>query len=222
MTMKTDELIEQLARGVTPVTPVPQPWRRAAIWFVGTAVYIGVLATMMTSSAELSANSVWRLLLPQLAAIAVSAVAAAAAFASIVPGASSRVLLWPSIALSSWIGILVVGAVQEWGTTGAVGLPPPREWLCVAMIGVGGTLPALVMARMLREGAPLTPRVTGALVALAAAGLANVGACISSHPHTSSAVVLLWHGATVTALTAAGAWAGPQFFSWQRLRHLSR
>ena len=71
------------------------------------------------------------------------------------------------------------------------------------------------------SGPPVQPARNKKLI-LAAAGLANVGACISSHPHTSSAVVLLWHGATVTALTAAGAWAGPQFFSWQRLRHLSR
>lgn len=89
------------------------------------------------------------------------------------------------------------------------------------MIGLGGALPAWAMARMLRYGAPLTPRVTSALVALAAAGLANVGACIS-HPHPSSAVVLLWHGATVAALVAASAWAGQHLISWERLRRLSR
>ncbi len=220
--MKTDDLIEQLARGITPVARFPRPWRRAAIWLVGATVYLGVLTMMMTSSADVSGNNnVWRFLLPQIAAIAVSGAAAAAAFASIVPGASSRVLFWPSVALVLWIGILLVGSVQDWQTTGAAGLAPRREWLCVAMIGLGGALPAWAMARMLRDGAPLTPRVTSALVALAAAGLANVGACIA-HPHTSSTVVLLWHGATVAALVAASAWAGQHLFSWERLRHLSR
>ena len=71
--MKTDDLIEQLARGITPVARVPRPWRRAAIWLVGAAVYLGVLAMMMTSSADVSGNNtVWRFLLPQIAAIAVS------------------------------------------------------------------------------------------------------------------------------------------------------
>jgi hypothetical protein len=220
--MKTDDFIEQLANGVTPVARFPRPWRRAAIWLVGAAVYIGVLAMMMTSSADVSANNdVRRFLLPQIAAIAVSGAAATAAFASIVPGASTRVLLWPSVALVLWIGILIVGSIQEWQSAGATGLAPPREWLCVAMIGLGGALPAWAMARMLRYGAPLTPRVTSALVALAAAGLANVGACIS-HPHTSGAVVLLWHGATVAVLVAASAWAGQRLFSWERLRRLSR
>jgi hypothetical protein len=222
MNLKTDDFIERLARGVEPVAPLQRPWRRAAMWLVGAAVYIGLLAMMMTSSADVSANSdAWRFLLPQVAAITVSGAAAAAAFASIVPGASSRVLLWPSVAVALWIGILLVGSVQEWQTTGAAGLAPQREWLCVAMIGVGGALPALAMARMLRDGAPLTPRVTSALVALAAAALANVGACIS-HPHPSSAVVLLWHGTAVASLVAVSAWAGRHVFSWERLRRLSR
>jgi hypothetical protein len=219
--MKTDDFIEHLARGVTPVAPFPRPWRRAAIWLAGAAVYVAVLAMMMTSSADMSANYVWRFLLTQVAAIVVSAAAAAAAFASIVPGSSSRVLLWPSIPLVLWIGVLLVGSVQEWQATGAAGLAPAREWLCVAMIGIGGALPALALARMLRDGAPLTPGITTALVALAAAGLSNVGACIS-HPHTSSAVVLLWHGATVAALVAASWRAGEHVFSWERLRHRSR
>jgi len=219
--MKTDDFIEQLARGITPVAPFPQPWRRAAVWLMGAAAYFAALSVMMTSSADVSVTNVWQFLLPQVAAVGVSAAAAAAAFTSIVPGASSRVLLWPSTVLALWIGILLFGSVQEWQTTGAAGLAPWREWLCVAMIGLGGALPAWAMARMLRFGAPLTPRVTSALVALAAAGLANVGACIS-HPHTSSAVVLLWHGATIATLVAMSAWAGEHVFSWERLRGRSR
>lgn len=221
MSMQTDDFIEQLARGVEPVAPLQRPWRRAATWLIGAAVYIGLLAMMMTSSADVGANSdAWRFLLPQIAAITVSGAAAAAAFASMIPGASSRVLFWPVVAVAAWVGILLVASLQEWQTTGAAGLAPQREWLCVAMIGVGGALPALAMARMLRHGAPLTPRATSALVMLAATGLANIGACISQ-PHTSSAVVLIWHGTTVAALVAASAWAGRFVFSWERLRHLS-
>ncbi|MGH9200144.1 MAG: NrsF family protein [Vicinamibacterales bacterium] len=222
MSLKTDDFIERLAAGVEPVAPLPRPWRRAATWLVGATVYIGILAMMMTSSVDVSANGVaWRFVLPQVAAIVVSGAAAAAAFASIVPGASPRAVLWPAAAVALWIGTLLVGSVQEWQTTGAVGLAPQREWLCVAMIGLGGALPALAMVQMLRQGAPLTPRVTSALVVLAAAGLANVGACIS-HPHASSAVVLIWHGATVVSLVAVSTWAGRFVFSWARLSHPSR
>jgi len=219
--MKTDDFIEQLARDVEAVTPIQRPWLRAATWLLGAFVYIGALTLMMTASGDVTANGTgWWFLLPQIAAIAVSAAAAAAAFASVVPGASPRVLLWPAAAVVVWLGSLLVGSFQEWEAIGTVGLAPQREWLCVAMIALGGALPALGMALMLRHGAPLTPRVTTALAVLAAAGLANVGACVS-HPHPSSAVVLIWHGATVLLLVAVSSWAGRSVLSWERIHHLN-
>jgi hypothetical protein len=219
--MKTDDFIERLAHRLEPVTPLHRPWLRATTWLVGAFAYMGVLTLMMTSSGDPTATEAgWWFLLPQISAIAVSAAAAAAAFASVVPGASSRVLLWPAAAVVVWLGSLLVGAFQEWQAIGTVGLAPQREWLCVAMIAIGGTLPALGMTLMLRHGAPLTPRVTTALAVLAAATLANVGACLS-HPHTSSAVILIWHGTTVLSLVAVSAWAGRSVLSWDRICHLN-
>ncbi|MCA1672173.1 MAG: DUF1109 domain-containing protein [Actinobacteria bacterium] len=219
--MKTDDVIAQLAREVEAVTPLQRPWLRAATWLLGAFLYMGVLTLMMASSGDVTTNGTgWRFLFPQVAAIAVSAGAAAAAFASVVPGASRRVLLWPAAAVVMWLGSLFVGSVQEWQAIGTLGLAPQREWLCVAMIALGGALPALGMTRMLRHGAPLTPRATTALAVLAAAGLANVGACVS-HPHTSNAVVLIWHGTTVLALVVMSSWAGRSVLSWDRVRHLN-
>jgi hypothetical protein len=219
--MKTDDFIERLARDVEAVTPLQRPWLRAATWLLGAFVYMGALTLMMTSSSDVATNTTgWWFLLPQVAAIAVSAAAAAAAFASVVPGASPRVLLWPAAAVVVWLGSLLIGSLQEWQAIGTVGLAPQREWLCVAMIALGGALPALGMTLMLRHGAPLTPRMTTALAVLAAAGLANVGACVS-HPHTSSVVVLIWHGATILTLVAVSSWAGRSVLSWDRLRHLN-
>jgi hypothetical protein len=219
--MKTDDFIERLAWGVEPVTPLQRPWLRAAMWLLGALVYMGAVTLMMTSTGDVTANGThWWFLLPQVAAIAVSAAAAAAAFASVVPGASPRVLLRPAAAVVVWLGSLLVGSFQEWEAIGTVGLAPQREWLCVAMIAMGGALPALGMGLMLRHGAPLTPRITTALAVLAAAGLANVGACVS-HPHASSAVVLIWHGATVLSLVAVSSWAGRSVLSWDRVCHLN-
>jgi hypothetical protein len=220
--MKTDELIDQLARSAAPVVPRSHPWQGTAAWLTGAASYFVVLAALMTSSADLADNGIsWRFLLPQIVAIVTSGAAAAAAFASMVPGTSPRVRYWPVAAAGLWVGVLVVGSVREWPAAAPATLAPAREWLCVAMIGLGGALPALALTRMLRPGAPLTPGVTGALVGLAATGLANVAACVT-HPHTSSAVLLLWHGATVAVLVTASAWAGRRVFSWDRLRRESR
>jgi hypothetical protein len=215
--MKTDDFIEQLARDVVAVTPLRHPWVRAVTWMCGAAVYMGVLTLMMTSAADVSANGTgWWFLFPQIAAVVVSAAAAAAAFATVIPGASARVLLWPAAAIGVWLGGLFVGSLREWQSTGGAALAPQHEWLCVAMIALGGALPALAMIFMLRQGAPLTPRVTTALSVLAAAGLANVGACVS-HPHSSSAVILIWHGASVLTLVALSSWAGRSVLSWTRI-----
>jgi hypothetical protein len=40
---------------------------------------------------------------------------------------------------------------------------------------------------------------------VAIASLANITACVS-HPHPGSAVILVWHGATIATLAALGAW----------------
>jgi hypothetical protein len=219
--MKTDDVIERLAQEVQAVTPLQHPWLRAATWLSGALVYMAAVTLMMMSTGDATANGArWWFLLPQIAAIAVSGAAAGAAFASVVPGASPRVLMWPVAAVVVWLGSLLVASFQEWTAIGTVGLAPPREWLCVAMIAIGGALPAWVMALMLRHGAPLTPRVTTALAVLAAAGLANVGACLS-RPHASTAVVLIWHGATVLLLVAASSWAGRSVLSWDRIRRLN-
>jgi hypothetical protein len=64
MTIKTDELIERLARGVEPVVLLQPPWRRAAIWLVGAAAYIGLLSIVIMSSAEGNdISDAWRFLL---------------------------------------------------------------------------------------------------------------------------------------------------------------
>jgi hypothetical protein len=72
----------------------------------------------------------------------------------------------------------------------------------------------LVLAVMLRRGAPLTPGATAALAALAVAALANVGACLSL-PHANSAITVVWHGGVVLVLAAVAALAARLLFGWR-------
>ena len=214
--MNTDRLIERLAQEAEPAPPLAQPWTRAATWLAGVAIYLFVVALSMTSSADVAANGIgWRFVFPQIAAIVTSLAAAVAAFASIVPGYSRRILALPAVAAAVWLGSVAGWSLQEWNQ--GVSLAAPREWLCVAMIVGGGAVPALLMSTMLRRGAPLTPGVTTALAALAVAGLSNVVACLSE-PHPSSVVVLIWHGGTIVTLVALAAWAGRRVLNWERLR----
>jgi hypothetical protein len=220
--MNTDRLIESLAQDLRPAPALRGPWARAGWWLLGAAAYLGILTLMMTSRADLAANGTsWRFVVPQVAAILTSAAAATAAFASTVPGFSRRILLLPVAAAMVWLGSLLAGAVSEVSQVGSASVAAPREWLCVAMILFGGALPGVGIGLMLRKGAPLTPRLTAALGVLAVATLANVSACIS-HPHSSSAVTLVWHGGTILALLALAAGGGHLVLTWEQRQRPAR
>jgi hypothetical protein len=213
--MNTDVLIERLARDFKPVRPLHRPWTRAALWLLGTSLYLGALTLSMTSKDDVAANAThWRFIVQQLAAIATGISAAVAAFTSVAPGYSRQAFLLPALAVSAWLATIIVGFPQEWHEAGLAGPAVQREWLCVLTIVLGGLLPAVGLAVMLRRGAPLTPRLTTALGVLAAAGLANVVACVS-HPHPSSIAVLVWHGTTIVALFCLGGALGRSVLTWR-------
>jgi hypothetical protein len=213
--MTTDRLIEELVRDLRPAVPLQPPWVRAGWWLLGAVAYLGMLTLVLTSRADIAANGTgWRFMAPQAAALVMAAAAALAAFATTVPGASRRVLLPVAAAALLWIASLLGDAAQEWSRPGGVTLAVPDEWLCVAMAVFGGLLPAAGLARMLRRGALLTPPLTAALAAVAVTALANIGACLS-HPHPSSAVILVWHGATMVTLATLAAWGSRRALAWE-------
>ena len=73
-----------------------------------------------------------------------------------------------------------------------------------------GTAPAIALWIMLRRGAPLTPRWTAALGALAAAGLGNF--CVRlGHPEDVTVMLLVWHAGGVIVLSALASVAGRTF-----------
>jgi len=217
--MNTDRLIESLAQDLRPAPALRAPWARAGWWLLGAAAYLGILTLLMTSRADLLANgSSSGLVFSQIAAILTAAAAAAAAFASTVPAFSHRVLLLPAVAAMVWFGSLVGGAVWEWRQSGGADVAAASgEWLCVATIVFGGAPPGVGIGLMLRKGAPLTPRLTAALGVLAVAALANVSACVS-HPHSSNAVTLVWHGSTILALLAGAVSGGRFLLTWEQQR----
>jgi hypothetical protein len=81
---------------------------------------------------------------------------------------------------------------------------------------LGGLAPAVMMALMLRRGAPLSPRLTTALGVLAVAGLGNLGMCLAE-THPLRIVVLVWHGGTLLTLALFAAWAGGRLLNWKGL-----
>jgi hypothetical protein len=186
------------------------------VWLAATTLFLAALVVLraVVSDAPL-ARIPMSLAVAQTAAMVTSVFAAAAAFMTIVPGTSSRrVLLWPCLATAVWVGSLVIGMFEA-GSAGIAAVSAATEWPCVLLIALGSLVPVVGLTHLLRQGAPLTPRITLGLGVLAAAGAANVAACVSS-PHTSSGVLLFWHGTTILVLVAAGALAGRPILAWPR------
>ena len=213
--MKTDEstqsLIDALARGLEPVPRLPSAGKRAAAWSVGAAMYVLLLVAMMAWFAGSTANWFKPFWVSQLIAVATSVLASAAAFASVIPGSPNRWRVWAALAAPVWL-ITLIGASPadvDWGAATAA----PHEWVCIGLILIGGAPLMIVLARMLRRGAPLSPATTAGFAALAAASLMNVAAC-AALPHSVGAVTFVWHGSVVAAVTVLAALCGHLLFKW--------
>jgi hypothetical protein len=210
--MKTENLIESLAQRLEPTPLLPSPAKRAAAWSLGALLYVGLLVLGMGFVAgftDVTGAPFWVAL---ATALATGVLASSAAFASVVPGIANRAGLWALAAGLVWLGSLLAapGADADWSAVGRAS----HEWACVAFIVIGGAPLAVALAWMLRRGAPLRPSTTAAFAVLAAAALANAGACFSL-PHANGAVTFAWHGTVVLVLIILGALTGRLVFAWR-------
>jgi hypothetical protein len=217
MPTKTEELIRSLGENLVPVRPLRHPWIRTAAWLVPSLSYVAVTVLIMSPRSDLLAKLLdARFVVEQLAALMTGILAAVAAFAMVVPGYSRR--LFPLLLLPAavWLGSLGRGCVQDWLQLGPRGLSLRPDWMCLPVIFFMGAVPAIVMAIMLRRGAPLAPHVTAALGGIAAAGIGNFGLRLS-HPEDVSVMVLVWQVGTVCGLSVLSGWMGRYLLNWNSI-----
>jgi len=213
--METDKFIERLAADLRTVRPLGPPWRRAALWLGVAVPYVALVVwgkLMMVDPAQ-AANDT-RFMVEQAATLATAFTAAIAAFRSAVPGFDMRILLLPVAPLGLWLASVGQGCVQDWLRLGADGLTIRPDWDCLQMATVIGIVPAAAIIMMLRKAAPLHPRLTLALAALAVAALANFGLQFA-HVRDASIMVLVWHLGAAAVLAALGGWLGKRVLRWQ-------
>jgi hypothetical protein len=215
MTPGTDDLIRSLAADRTRVRPLASPWIRAAVWLGMSAPYLLLLYFLWPHPAAAAFDR--RFTIEQIATLATALTAALAAFSLVVPGRPRAIALLPIAPLAVWMLTVAQACAQEW-SAGAPLAPILPHWGCLAATIVTGTAPAILIVVMLRRGAPLMPRLTTLLGALAVAGLANF--CIRFvHAFDSSFVVLTWHVGAVMALAATLAASGRHAFNWRSVVH---
>lgn len=209
--MDTDRLIRTLVDNIGPVKPLAPPSTRAAWWACAAGIYVLLLVMVMPPRMDPATRlQDVRFLLEQSAAVLTGITAAFAALASSVPGYRRDVLWLPIVSGAVWITLAGVGALQDAPSSLAA---LQTDWRCVPATLIGAAMPAAVLALMLRRGAPLTPGRTGALGALAAAGMGNIGICFFD-PHNSNLAVLVWHCGTALVVAALAARTSGHILRW--------
>lgn len=216
--MLTDDLIKHLAADVPAVRRLRPPWMRAILWLAIALPYVAIVVwgkLLMVDVAQTLADP--RFMIEQAATFATALTAAIAAFRSIVPGFDRRVLLLPLAPLALWLGSVGQGCLQDWLQFGADGLAIRPDWECLPSASIIGIVPAAAMVVMLRRGAPLFPRLTMVLGALAVAAIGNFGMQLF-HFRDASIMVLFWHLGSVAVLSALAGWLGGHVLGWRHAK----
>src|SRR5215510_13403810 len=217
MRADTDGLIRRLAERLEPVRPLPHPWLRTVMWLALSVPYLAIVVFLMAPRQDLASKVFQaRYLIEQTSALAVGLIAAAAAFASTVPGYNRKFFMLPLLPLALWLGTLGHGCFQDWIRLGPDGLVVRPDWMCLPVIAFIGAIPAITMSVMLRRGAPLTPHLTSALGGLAAAGLGSFGLRLIES-QDASVMVLVWQVGSVFVLSALAGGAGRHLLSWDSI-----
>jgi hypothetical protein len=220
MSRSTENLIRKLAHNSAPIRPLARPWIRAVGWLTISGIYMAIVVSLMKGHGLPPKWDDPRFILEQVSALAVGVGAAVAAFATIVPGHNRSRLAILLIPLAGWLGTVGEGCIHSLIRLGPRTVLLEHDLACFSFIALSGTVPALFMALMLRQGAPLTPRLTAGLGALAAAGLANFFLRIF-HPEDVTLMLLFWHVGGVLVLSALAASAGRYLLNWPSITRAS-
>jgi hypothetical protein len=216
--VETDDLIERLATSHNRIRRLQSPWKRALHWLSISLLGVAVIVILMSPRGDLVAKLTdTRFLIEEAAALATAVSAAVVAFCMTVPGHSRKIALLPIAPLAVWLGSLGQGCLQAWLRFGDEAWRLSPDWVCFPAIALVGAIPALAMVAMLRRGAPLAPRTTVMLGALAAAALGNVGLRLF-HPQDASLMILVWQFGSVALLTMLAGWGGRRILAWRHLR----
>jgi hypothetical protein len=202
-------LIDQLAGRLSPVRPLPGPWRRTALW-CGAVVWVAAIFALFANLGAVwhrltAAPDMW---LSFAGALLTAILAAGAAFTTSVPGRSAAWALLPLPPLALWLGASTAGCLRIYGIGWTEKEPMMHPMMCMYVIVlVAVPLASLLMWQIMRA-CPLRPALTASLAGLASAGAAAVILTLV-HPFDATYTDLLAHlaavGAVVTLVRVWGA-----------------
>lgn len=202
--------IAGLVRNLHPVAPLEPPALRLLRW-AATTTGLGLVSVILLGVRPDAAERVqagW-FLLRAAATLGMAMAGAGIAFVTSVPGRGRSLV---ARALPAATGLVWAGLLAQ--TITGIGSPiallsgATVHPVCVLLVTTIALPPGVVLARMLRHGAPLQAGWTAACAGLASAGVGALGAQFVC-ANDAAAHHLVWHVTPVAVLTAAAAVAGP-------------
>jgi hypothetical protein len=211
----TEQLIQRLAHHPDRVRPLRAPLVRTGIWLSLSLPYVAiVLLTMIMRHGLPKLAMDTRFIVECVSGLAVGIAAALSAFGSVVPAYSRRFFVVFAMLTGVWLGSVGENCIQEWLRNGPQALSLNHDLSCLPFITFVGIYPAVTLIVMLRRGAPLTPHVTAAVAAIAAAGLANFALRIAV-PENANVGLFIWHVGGVLLLAALTGTVGHRLLNWR-------
>jgi hypothetical protein len=214
--MDTDAFIARITEDTEPVRRLVSPWLRTLFWIaLALPPLVLVIAGHGLGVGLDTILGDQRLIVEEIAVLATAVSAAVAAFASTVPGESRKWLWIPVVPLAVWLLAIGKGCLDDFLRLGSEGLSLRLDTGCLLPMILISIVPAVTMVVMLRRGAPLSPRLTLALGALATAAIVNFGLRLF-HVGDISLMVLVWHFGLAAALSAFAGVVAPRILAWRQ------
>ncbi|KPF78501.1 hypothetical protein IP88_03630 [alpha proteobacterium AAP81b] len=216
---RADPLIDALVADLAPVRP-RRWWREAALLAGAVVVEAFMVAEIFgmrptTADALMAPAFMWKTASLTLVAI----IGAAAALLSLDPAVTGgrRIRwLWGALALLLPVA-LAAGWLIDAGAAGSEALLHRLDWRaglgCVRHVVMTALPMLLVLAVVIRRGAPTNPERTAAAAGLAAAGLSAAGFVLSC-PHDDPLYVAVWYGLAVALITGVSRLLLPRLIRW--------
>lgn len=212
--MRSEDLIRTLASEAKPVRRLAHPAWRVMYWLSISLAYVAIIVLVMGPRLD-----IWtklgepRFVIEISAAFLTGVMAAAAAFCAGCPGRPLWERFAPLPMLALWLGSLGEGCWQDWLRLGASGLALHLDMACFPNILLASLVPGALIFYMVRRGAPLAPKLTTALAALAASAM-GAAALRLYHPNDLCIMILVWQFGSVAIITGIGALIGRKWLHW--------
>lgn len=211
--MKTDRLIAELTENLAPVRRIPSPMARLVGWLLISLPAVAIIAWAFGLRPDLAAQLAHpRFLVEELAALLTAVVAAYGALCAGVPDQPAWKLWLPLAPMALWLGMLGGQCLAVALRLGPDGLHVTPDAMCLPAIAMGGLLPAIAIAIMLRRGGRFRTGHGCLCGGLAAAAL-GAAALRLYHAQDAAVMVLVWQLGSVALLTFVAGVVGRAFFA---------